>query len=145
MNKFLTTSALALTLAALSTQEAPAWINAKLGIGANIGWQSAGNNFGWGLFRNGQPPSTDACPGVPQYPAMPHGLQQQPASVEHGVTAGVDTGIPVSPAATIPGQTQSYQRPWSTQTVNYQYPSYSYPNYYNYGYNYYNYGYNYGR
>jgi hypothetical protein len=147
MKKFLSMSALALTVAALSTQEAPAWINSKFGVGLNWGWQSAGNNLGWGFFRNGQPPAPDTCPGVggPVYPApaMPHGMQQ-PSSTEHGgVTAGVDLSAPVNGGTT--GQTQSLRgQPWSNQTVNYPYRP-AYPYYGGYGYSNYGYGYGYGR
>jgi hypothetical protein len=149
MKKFITMGILALAVAAISTQEAPAWLNWKFGLGMNLGWQSGGNNTLWGLFRNGQPPAPDTCgggfgypgglpggglpPGGPlPVPQAPHGFY--PNSSEHGVS-GAD-----SSAATIPARTQSYgSTPWAAQSVNYQYP-YQYP-YYGY---YSNYGY-YGR
>jgi hypothetical protein len=59
MKKFLTVGVLALIAAAFSHQEASAWINCKFGIGFNYGWQSGGNNFLWGAFRNGQPGAPD--------------------------------------------------------------------------------------
>src|SRR5436190_14703955 len=56
MKRILTAGILALTLTAMAEQEASAWVNNKFGIGLNWNWQSGGNNFLWGLFRNGQPP-----------------------------------------------------------------------------------------
>lgn len=149
MKKFLTLGVLALAVASVSTSEAPAWLNWKFGIGANIGWQSGGNNTLWGLFRNGQPPAPDACigggfgpgippglpgPGLPGPGPIPH-TYYQPNSLDHNVASD-----PAS-ASNIPARPQSFtQTPWTGQTVNYQYP-YSYPYYYNYGYNYNYYGY----
>jgi len=147
MKKFLTLGVLTVALAAVSTPEAPAWLNWKIGIGANMGWQSGGNNSWWGLFRNGQPPAPESCgggfgggypgPGLPGPGGpIPH-TYYQPNSLEHGV-AGAEG--PSASSSNVPARTQSFSQPWSGQTVNYQYP-YQYPYYYNYGYNsYYGYG-----
>jgi hypothetical protein len=133
MKKFLTLGALALTLAVASTQQASAWTNFKFGAGINLGYQAGGNNFGWGLFRNGQPPCPGECGGG-SAPA-PHSSYLQPGSIDQNFSGGMTA--PSAPATGNPAQPQSYNRP--NQTVNYQY--YQYP--YNYGYNYngYNYGY----
>lgn len=129
MKKFLTLGVLALTLGVLSTEQASAWTNLKFGAGINFGYQAGGNNFGWGLFRNGQPPCPGECGGGMPTPP-PHALQQ----------GSLDNGFGATPQAAMPAQPQSYSRP--NYTVNYQ--QYQYPYNYNYGYNY---GYNnvYGR
>lgn len=56
MKKVLALGLLALGLIALSQQEASAWKNSRFGIGLNWDYQSGGNSFFWGLWRNGQPP-----------------------------------------------------------------------------------------
>jgi hypothetical protein len=147
MKKFLTIGILTVAAATISTQEAPAWVNWKVGVGANIGWQAGGNNFLWGLFRNGQPPAPDFCggggyggqmgPGCGQFPHA----SNQPNAHEQSVNANADAAAAAYSAS---GRTQSFsQPPWYGQTVNYQrpyYPSYyTYP-YYNYGHSYYGYG-----
>ena len=150
MKKFFIMGALALTAAVLSDHQASAWTNFKFGAGVNLGYQAGGNNFGWGLFRNGNPPEvccpTQTAPTPPSYappaytppaytpPAYPPQTYAQPSN-EQGFQGGV-----TSPAANVPAQTQSYNRAWPTQTVNYQYP-YSYAYSYYYGYRPYNYGY----
>lgn len=58
----MTAGLLALALAALADQPASAWVNSKFGIGLNWNWQSGGNNFLWGFFRNGQPPGPNCDP-----------------------------------------------------------------------------------
>lgn len=67
MKRMMTAGILALSLCALAEQNASAWVNHKFGIGLNWNWQSGGNNFLWGLFRNGQPPGpgcdAGGCPG----------------------------------------------------------------------------------
>ena len=140
MKKFLTLGALALTLAVLSTQQASAWTNFKFGVGLNFGYQAGGNNFGWGLFRNGQPPEA-CCPGgAPQTyaPGMPAPQTYAHPSMDQGFNGGVQ-----APATTnVPAQPSSY-RAYPTQTVNYQYSypyPYSYPYYYGYTANAYYYG-----
>src|SRR6516162_1554493 len=76
MKKILVLGALALSIGLLSEQHASAWVNAKFGVGLNWNWQSGGNNFLWGFFRNGQPPGPDCCyprGGYPGYPGGGHG------------------------------------------------------------------------
>jgi hypothetical protein len=62
MRKILVLGVMALGLALASEQTASAWVNFKFGAGVNWNYQAGGNNFLWGLFRNGQPPAPD-CPG----------------------------------------------------------------------------------
>ncbi len=70
MKKILALGTLALSVALCSEQQASAWLNCKFGIGLNWSWQSGGNNFLWGAFRNGQPPGPEgAYPG--QHPGGP--------------------------------------------------------------------------
>ena len=141
MKNILTLGALALTLAVLSNQQATAWTNCRFGIGMNVSRQAGGNNFAWGLFRNGQPPCAADCGCMPSPCPTPYGGCFQQGPMDQG-PGGV---YPPNPAAgNLPAQPQSYNRP--NFTVNYRYP-YSYP--YNYNYNYnnaynYNYGSNYG-
>ena len=56
MKKFWTASVLALGSLLASHQEAPAWINFKVGLGFTWQWQSGGNSLFWGMWDNGQPP-----------------------------------------------------------------------------------------
>lgn len=60
MKKVLALGTLAIALIALSQDQASAWVNKRFGIGLNYSRQSGGNNFGWGAYRNGQPPGPEA-------------------------------------------------------------------------------------
>ncbi len=74
MKKILAIGILAVTAIAFSQQQASAWINTRFGIGLNWEYQSGGNNFGWGLYRNGQPPGPDGFgPGYPDHHAPQYG------------------------------------------------------------------------
>lgn len=140
MKKLLTSGVLALTLAALSTQSAMAWVNSKFGVGLNWNYQSGGNSLLFGLFRNGQPPAPDCGIGGPGYVPGPipgpapcpnggpyHGLFQP------GAEQGVAAPDAAAAASNVQGRTQSYNRYYSNQTVNYQYPYYYNQYYYGYG------------
>jgi hypothetical protein len=59
MKKLLMMGALAVALLAASQQQASAWRASKFGVGLNWEYSSGGNCFGWGLWRNGQPPGPD--------------------------------------------------------------------------------------
>jgi hypothetical protein len=136
MKKLLVMGALALILAACSLQEASAWVNAKFGIGINWAYQSGGNNFLWGVFRNGQPPCCDGhgCGpgfygpgyGVPGYYGS-EGYQGYP----YAQGAGASPMTPMTPPqvpASAPAQPSSNLQNNGFQTVNY--PPYYVPNYY---------------
>ena len=56
MKKFLMIGALALGLAAVSGQEASAWIKCNFSVGLNWSWESGNNSFLWGLWSSGQVP-----------------------------------------------------------------------------------------
>jgi hypothetical protein len=60
MKKVLALGMLAIGLIAFSQDQASAWKNHQFGIGLNWSRQSGGNNFGWGLYRNGQVPGPEA-------------------------------------------------------------------------------------
>lgn len=70
MKKSILTAGLALLLSAWFSEPAQAWRSSKFGVGLNWSYQSGGNNFLWGFFRNGQPPA----PTPPPHPGfMPGG------------------------------------------------------------------------
>jgi hypothetical protein len=133
MKKLLAMSVLALGVAALSQETASAWVNTKFGIGANFAYQSGGNNFLWGAFRNGQPPAPDCpvgCPGgafdggapvVPQAPVYPphhHGAPMTAPVIPPGA----------APAGTENQAYRSYRQPqYNTVTYPHYYPAYYYP------------------
>jgi hypothetical protein len=74
MKKIVLAGLAALAVIALAQQQASAWVNARFGVGLNWQRQSGGNNLGWGLYRNGQPPGPEAFGGVfsPSNPAPPY-------------------------------------------------------------------------
>ena len=158
MKKILVLGALALSLGLLNEQPASAWVNAKFGVGLNWNWQSGGNNFLWGVFRNGQPPGPDCTyPGGHGYPRGantfpgfntygPNDFQyfgQQPQGNPMGAQ---NTTAPVIPQTPTGGnnQTSGYYNPlyqtvsYSPGYYGYNYSSgYYYPSYGYYGYGYY--------
>jgi hypothetical protein len=92
MKKIAIAGLLAMGLIAVAEQQASAWVNQRFSIGLNYHRQSGGNNFGWGLYRNGQPPGPESFHGAPFSPTpapfvapAPHGhgympqTQPQPA------------------------------------------------------------------
>lgn len=69
MKRFLILGVFTVAFATMSIQEASAWINSNFGLGLNWNWQSGGNSFCGGLFRDGQPCGPDMVPShVPVYP-----------------------------------------------------------------------------
>jgi hypothetical protein len=71
MKKILAIGILAVTAIAFSQQQASAWVNTRFGVGLNWEYQSGGNTFGWGLYRNGQPPGPETFSGSQAQP-FPH-------------------------------------------------------------------------
>ena len=74
MKKIVFAALTALSVMAISQQQASAWVNSKFGVGLNWDVQSGGNQLLWGAWRNGQPPGPEAfgAGGVPfpqRYPA----------------------------------------------------------------------------
>ena len=126
MKKIVLAGLIAVCVIALSQQQASAWINSRFGVGLNWEAQSGGNNFGWGLWRNGQPPGPEAFGGsqggsgfsAPFAAPAPHSYAPMPQSYD-------------APAAPYAGQ---YASPY--QFANYPRPVYYYyptPSYYYYG------------
>ncbi len=104
MKKFLAAGALALAVVALSQQQAPAWVNCQFGVGVNWHYQSGGNNFCWGVFRNGQPPGAPDCVNCgPNCPSCFYkNLHYYGAGpMAHGPDQGFGFG-PEGPAMTMP-------------------------------------------
>ena len=100
MKKFVSAGMLAFCLIAMSQQEASAWVNSKFGIGLNWDWQSGGNSFFWGVWRNGQPPGPEA------FGAGPGPGYGGPGYGGPGFGAGVGGGF---------GGAQSYPQPTMAQ------------------------------
>jgi hypothetical protein len=89
MKKVLASGLLAICVIALGQQQASAWINAKFGVGLNWNFQSGGNTWGWGAWRNGQPPGPEALnsgPYQPYGPVFPNypPPQYAPPMMDHG-------------------------------------------------------------
>jgi hypothetical protein len=152
MKKFVVAGLLAIGLMATTRQEASAWINARFGIGLNWDLQSGGNQFGWGLWRNGQPPGPEAFGGGghhgggygPQFGApMPqhHGYAPMPQQYQPYPQAYVPQQYAPAPRAystaepPITAQPVYYNSPY--QFASYPRPVYYYyyttPYYYYYG------------
>jgi hypothetical protein len=69
MKKIVFAGLVALSVMAISHQQASAWVNTKFGVGLNWEAQSGGNQFLWGAWRNGQPPGPEAFGGGGGYGA----------------------------------------------------------------------------
>jgi hypothetical protein len=108
MKKILTAGLLALSAALITDQQASAWVNCKFSVGLNWNWQSGGNNFLWGAFRNGQPPCPDGAHpgGYYGHPTTFPGFQQYgPQDFQYfgrngnGATPTPGQTAPTTPAA----------------------------------------------
>src|SRR5437879_642869 len=66
MKKILVLSVSALTVLAISGQNASAWSEFKFGVGLNLAYKGGGNNILWGAYKSQQPPA----PGYPGYPGV---------------------------------------------------------------------------
>ena len=129
MKKIALTGLIAITLIALAQQQASAWVNQRFGVGLNWHRQAGGNNFGWGLYRNGQPPGPESFGGVfaPSAPTTPFfGNAPMPQPAPHSYApqgyAPQTVYYPPMPAPTYAGQ---YATP-------YQFASYPRQTYYYY-------------
>jgi hypothetical protein len=121
MKKIILVGTLALFALASTQQQAPAWLNFKFGVGLNWAWQSGGNNFLWGLYRNGQPPGfgpqydpsvlrySEGCgPGGPFVPAQQGGAcTMQPHCPQ--MLPGANPACPQFPPAPFQPQSSSGQ------------------------------------
>jgi hypothetical protein len=138
MKKLLVMGVLGLSLALITEDKASAWVNAKFGVGLNWSWQSGGNNFLWGAFRNGQPPGPDVA-----YPGQHPGFQQAPFNPQHygpqdfqyfGGAQPRNGNPAAQPAPTAPTAQQnvswygsSLYQPVSYSPANYPNSMYNYP------------------
>jgi hypothetical protein len=86
VKKFLIIGALALGLAAVSVQEASAWIKCNFSIGLNWSWESGNNSFLWGLWSSGQVPGypSDAFNGFHANPSPYVGMGGPMPYGDHG-------------------------------------------------------------
>ena len=164
MKKFLMFGALALGLAAVSEQEASAWIKCNFSVGLNWSWESGNNSFLWGLWSSGQVPGypTDAYNGHYAAPSPYAGMMggavpyaDHGGYAPHGGSGFVapppgQTVEPPTGKGTIPPPAQPtatsqygasgyqpvgyYQAPAYYQAPNYNTPSYGYGSQGYYGY-----------
>jgi hypothetical protein len=115
MKKVLATGLIAIALIASSQQQASAWVNARVGVNVNLGWQTGGNCFFWGLWQSGE------------YPGDSHhdhhfGYFVPPVPVPY-IWVGHPHGHAAYPT---PGPVDSFAM------TPYQYPVYAQPTYYYY-------------
>ncbi len=68
MKKIFVAGLIAVSMLAITQQQASAWVNSKFGIGLNWDLQSGGNQILWGAWRNGQPPGPEAVNSGPWAP-----------------------------------------------------------------------------
>jgi hypothetical protein len=133
MKKIVLAGLFAISLIALSQQQASAWTNSRFSVGLNWSRQSGGNNFGWGAWVNGQPPGPEAFGGqgygFPSFAPAPshhhhHGSAPQYAPMPQAPTAS----YPVAPMQSPYAGTYYYNSPFQfasypQQTFYYYYPS----------------------
>lgn len=137
MKKIVVTGLLAISMLALTQQQASAWINAKFGVGLNLGWQSGGNQVLWGAWSNGQVPGPEAF-GVPQvfaapllqpYVPSPYDFPPLPQHHHHHGSLGWPSTTPA-----FAGQyAVPYAQPMMQFPPPYQFATYPRPVYYYYG------------
>jgi hypothetical protein len=60
MKKIALAGLVAISMMAITQQQADAWVNSRFSMGLNWQRQAGGNNFFWGAWRNGQPPGPEA-------------------------------------------------------------------------------------
>lgn len=136
MKKILTAGFLALSAALITDQQASAWVNCKFGVGLNWHWQSGGNNFLWGAFRNGQPPCPDPGYAGGYYPGgapatFPGTQQYGPQDFQWFGRQGAPNAAPgrTAPVQTAPASQQPAQNSQVSWYGNnpYQQVGYTYP------------------
>lgn len=119
MKKIILSGVLALGLALVSGQQAQAWVNFKVGIGANLQWQSGGNSLLWGMFRGQQPGGFGGYDGNcgPGGCGLGHGFglghgHEYPFFGAAPTTAPVLAAPSAPPAATTPAVTNTQPTYW---------------------------------
>ena len=138
MKKIVLAGLFAIAVIAVTQQQASAWVNQRFGIGLNWHRQAGGNNFGWGLFRNGQTPGPEAFGGVfaPSGPVSPFfGNAPMPQAMPQAYAPQgympQTTYFPPTPAPSYAGQYASpYQFASQPRETYYYYPAPAYYFYY---------------
>lgn len=136
MKKIVLAGLVAVSMLAITQQQASAWVNSRFGIGLNWNFQSGGNQILWGAWRNGQVPGPEA------YDSHGHGhhsngggMQQFYAPPPQGYYGGAPMPQPYAPQGSFsptmepPIARQQYQPLY--QFANYPRQSF-YPSYYYY-------------
>ncbi|MFO0864115.1 MAG: hypothetical protein U0744_05580 [Gemmataceae bacterium] len=130
MKKILTLGVLTLGLVAATERPAQAWVNSKFSVGLNWHLQSGGNNFLWGVFRNGQVPGPETF--NQGGPFTPPGYQQGPGGFQYYGAApamqnpAASNGVPNAMSSQAFGAIPTWSNQNYFQNVNYV-PSYWYP------------------
>src|SRR5207302_1130684 len=131
MKKILAIGILAVTAIAFSQQQASAWVNSRFGVGLNWEWQSGGNSFGWGLYRNGQPPGPEGFGEAPHGHHFPRfGGQPAPAPHAQGMPSFEHAYAQPAYAQPAYAQPMPVQQPYGQP---FQFATYPRPVYYYYG------------
>ncbi len=132
MKKIVLAGLFAITMIALSQQQASAWTNHRFSVGLNWNRQSGGNSIAWGLYRNGQPPGPETFGGGFMPGAPMHGFS---APMPQGYAPAPQGFVPPQPTMAEPPIAGHYASPY--QFANYSRPVYYYPApayyYYSYG------------
>ena len=146
MKKIIASGLLAVCLIAVSKQEASAWVNSKFGIGLNWDFQSGGNSFLWGLWRNGQPPGPEAFGAQRGFgaPMMAPGINPYGPGIAPSMAPSVAPSVAPIPYAPT-GPTGMFQPGFApdyagmTPANPFQFANYARPMQYQYNYNPYQY------
>ncbi|MBM3996458.1 MAG: hypothetical protein FJ303_20240 [Planctomycetes bacterium] len=122
MKKIALAGLFAIGLIAFSQQQASAWTNTRFSVGLNWHHQAGGNNFGWGAWRNGQPPGPEAFGGFHHGAPMHHATAPQSYAPMPNYPAQAYYYYAPMPQPTYAGQ---YASPY--QHASYPRPVYYYP------------------
>jgi hypothetical protein len=139
MKKIVFAALVAVSVMALSHQQASAWVNSKFGVGLNWDLQSGGNNFLWGAWKNGQPPGPEAFGGggAPRF----SGPMPQQGFAPQGYPAQGFSPMPQGFPPQSPFDASTSEPPFAGQYASpYQFATYQRPVYYYYPNTYYYYG-----
>ena len=132
MKKIALAGLVAISMMALTQQQASAWVNSRFGVGLNWEMQSGGNNFLWGALKNGQPPGPESFSGSSYGHGHSYGAPAQqfyPPAPMHSNTP-MPQGTYDAPAQNFAGQNASpFQFANYPRQVNYQ-PAPTYYYYY---------------
>lgn len=142
MKKMVVAGLIAVSMMAVSQQQASAWVNSRFSVGLTWDFQSGGNQLLWGAWRNGQPPGPEAfSSGIyqPRYQGpMPGGFGPSGPGM-YGPGFGVQPFFGNAPQNFAPmpqgfADTQSSIEPFTMPYSSpYQFANYPRPTYYYYG------------